>query len=111
MVIEDLADISVPGYLLAILVPYLPGQSMTMRYDGATSSRQLLPGSTLQGTFLGILLLIVIFNGALLRPAIPRPTSLHLKYIDCLYLLLVIDLRKTLANDLLNRARPLKFDE
>jgi hypothetical protein len=87
LVIEDLADMHVPGWLLLILISYLTEMSMHMRYKGATSSRKMLPGSIPQGAFLGILLLIIIFNGALLRPAIPRIHSLNLKYVDDLSML------------------------
>ena len=87
LVIEDLAAMHVPGWLLLILVSYLTERSMYMRYKGSTSSRRLLPGSTPQGALLGILLFIIKFNGALLRPVIPRPSSLTLNYIDDLSLL------------------------
>ena len=53
LVIEDLADMHVPGWLLLILISYLTRRSMHMRYKGATSSRRLLPGSTPQGLSLG----------------------------------------------------------
>ena len=81
-VIEDLADMHVPGWLLLLLISYLTGRSMYMRYKGATSSRKWLPGSSPQGAFLGILLFIILFNGALLRPAIPRLHSLNLNPIQ-----------------------------
>ena len=110
LVIEDLADMNVPGWLLAILVSYLSGRSMQMRYKGATSSSRSLPGSTPQGAFLGILLFIIIFNGALLRPAVPRPHSLHLKYIDDLSILHAIPL-KSLVADSVRRPFPLQFNE
>ena len=110
IVIEDLADMNVPGWLLAILTSYLSDRCMYMRYKGATSSRRSLPGSTPQGAFLGILLFIIIFNGALLRPSIPRPYSLHLKYIDDLSVLAAISL-KDLVSDPVNRPLPPKFDE
>ena len=51
LVIEDLADMHVPGWLLLIIVSYLTGRSMVMRFRGATSSRSL-PGSSPQGAFL-----------------------------------------------------------
>ena len=38
LVIEDLADMHVPGWLLLILISYLSGISMLMRYKGATTS-------------------------------------------------------------------------
>ena len=71
IVIEDLADMHVPGWLLKILTSYLSERSMYLRFDGASSSEKLLPGSSPQGAYLGILLFIIIFNGALLRPRIP----------------------------------------
>ena len=83
---------------------------MFMRYKGATSSRKMLPGSSPQGAFLGILLFIIIFNGALLRPAVPRPHSLNLKYVDDLSMLAAINLR-CLSVDLISRQKPLKFNE
>ena len=79
LVVEDLADMHVTGWLLLIFVSYLTERYIFMRHRGATSSRRFLPGSTPQGAFLGILLFIIIFKGALLRPAIPRPHSLNLK--------------------------------
>jgi hypothetical protein len=66
LVIEDLADMHMPGWLLLILISYLTERSMYMRYKGSSSSRKLLPGTSPQGAFLGILLFIIIFNGALL---------------------------------------------
>ena len=99
LVIQDLADMKVPGWLLLILISYLTNRSMFMRYDGSSSSMKLLPGSSPQGAFLGILLFIIIFNGALLRPAIPRPNSLSLKYIDDLSLLVAIKLKASLLPD------------
>ena len=82
-----------------------------MRYQGATSSKRLLPGSSPQGAFLGILLFIIIFNGALLRPAISRPHSLNLKYIDDLSMLYALNLKNCLIEDPVERPNPLNFDE
>ena len=84
---------------------------MFMRYNGATSTRKLLPGSSPQGAFLGILLFIIIFNGALLRPSVPRPNSLTLKYIDDLSVLVAINLKSSLINDPVDRVKPLNFNE
>ena len=110
-VIEDLADMHVPGWLLILLVSYLTDRSMYMRYKGASSSRKLLPGSSPQGAFLGILIFIIVFNGALLRPAIPRLHSLNLKYIDDLSMLAAYNLRSCLVKDPVARPRPLKYSE
>ena len=72
IVIEDLHDMHVPAWLLCILVSYLSNRSMTLSYQGASSSSRPLPGSSPQGAFLGIFLFIIKFNGAALRPSIPR---------------------------------------
>ena len=82
-----------------------------MRYKGASSSRRFLPGSTPQGALLGILLFIIKFNGALLRPSIPWPSSLSLKYIDDLSLLTAINLKRNLIPDPCERPRPFNFSE
>ena len=111
LVIEDLAAMHVPGWILLILISYLTERSMYMRYKGATSSRRFLPSSTPQGALLGILLFIIKFNGALLRPLIPRPSSLSLKYIDDLSYLQSIDLRKCLTPDTVDRVRPFTRNE
>ena len=111
LVIEDLADMNVPGWLLLILVSYLTERSMFMRYRGAQSSQKLLPGSSPQGAFLGILLFIIIFNGAALRPSIPRNYELNLKYIDDLSLLVALNLKKVLIKDPFEREKPLTFNE
>ena len=101
----------VPGWLLLILISYLTDRSMHMRYKGATSSRRHLPGSSPQGAFLGILLFIIIFNGALLRPAIPRLHSLNLKYIDDLSMLSALNLKNCLVRDPVDRPRPFSYNE
>ena len=111
LVIEDLANMHVPGWLLLIIISYLTERSMYMRYKGESSSRKLLPGSSPQGAFLGILLFIIIFNGALLRPAIPRPNSLNLKYIDDLSMLEAFKLKTSLVMDPVDRVKPLTFNE
>ena len=60
---------------------------------------------------MGILLFIIIFNGALLRPAIPRLHSLNLKYIDDLSMLTALKLSKCLVDDPVIRAMPLNYNE
>ena len=111
LVIQDLADMHVPGWLLLILISYLTERSMFMRYKGSSSTRKLLPGSSPQGAYLGILLFIIIFNGALLRPSIPRLNSLSLKYIDDLSLLVAVNLKTSLVSDPVDRPLPLNKNE
>ena len=110
-VIEDLFDMHVPGWLLLIIISYLTERSMFMRYKGSMSSRKSLPGSSPQGAFLGILLFIIIFNGALLRPAIPRLSSMYLKYIDDLSMLAAFNLMRCLAPAPAERAMPLTYNQ
>jgi hypothetical protein len=73
-VIEDLFDMKVPGWLLLILISYLTDRKMMLKYRGVFSSLRFLPGSSPQGTVLGVILFIIYFNGAALRPGIPRPS-------------------------------------
>ena len=112
LLIEDLADMKVPGWLLLILVSYLTGRSMYMKYKGTSPSQKWLPGSSPQGAFLGVLIFIIIFNGALLRPRIQRPYSLTLKFIDDLSILAAINLKKELIFDTFNSEYtfPAKFN-
>ena len=63
-VIIRLSDWGVPGWLLKILTSYLTGRSMELKYKGAISSPQSLPGGTVQGSELGILLFIVEHSDA-----------------------------------------------
>ena len=55
-VIVRLSDWGVPGWLLRILISYLTGRSMILRYKGVCSDRFLMPGGSPQGTLLGVLL-------------------------------------------------------
>ena len=98
----------VPAWLLRILISYLTGRSMYMRYNGATSSLRSLPGSSPQGVFLGCFFFMIKFNGALLRPNVPRPftcpvpvmsssaTECTVKYIDDASKACSIQLKKSL---------------
>ena len=97
---------------------------MVLRYHGKTSSHRSLPGSAPQGVFLGCFFFMVKFNGAFLRPDIPRPfpksaplilsksNSCTVKYIDDASRARAINLKKNLTKiDLNNRPRPLEFHE
>merc|ERR1712240_845609 len=74
MVIEDLHAMHVPPWLLLILISYLSNRSMILFYNGAYADPRTLPGSSPQGAFLGIFFFVVKYNGAALRPKIPRIT-------------------------------------
>ena len=116
LVIQDLFDMHAPGWILAILSSYLSGRSMTMTFGKSTSSPRSLPGSSPQGALLGGLIFIVKYNGASLRPSIPRlllskTESLSVKYVDDHTCATRINLKQCLTNDPVVRQRPLNFHE
>ena len=71
-VLLDLFDMHTPGFLLAIIASYMTGRTMRLNYNGSWSKPQSMPGSFSQGCYLFMLLFIVQFNGALLRPPVPK---------------------------------------
>ena len=100
-----------PGWILAILCSYLSGRSMTMSYGKATSAPRRLPGSTPQGALLGGLIFIVKYNGACLRPVIPRPVlspipPLSVKFVDDHSCAVRIDLKKIPCSGPYNETEP-----
>ena len=121
-VIEDLYDMKVPGWLLLILISYLTDRKMVVKFRGIVSLLRNLPGSSPQGTVLGVILFIIIFNGASLRPSIPRPIwpffnkksndpeALKMKFVDDLSIAARVNLDADLIDDI-ERQRPLTFDE
>ena len=122
-VIEDLYNMKVPGWLLLILISYLTNRKMVLKFRGVLSALQSLPGSSPQGTVLGVILFIIIFNGAALRPNIPRPSwpflskttndpvAIKMKFIDDLSIAARISLNSDLVEDTLDRQKPLTYDE
>ena len=72
LVIQDLFDMHTPSWLLKVIISYLTNRSMILSYNGEASKRKLLPGGGPQGAHLGGLIFIVKFNGAFLRPPVPR---------------------------------------
>ena len=120
-VIEDLFHMKVPGWLLLILISYLTDRKMVMKFRGVLSALRLLPGSSPQGTVLGVILFIIYFNGAALRPEIPRPRfpffsrrtndppAINIKFIDDLSIAVKISLNNDL--EVHERQKPLNYDE
>ena len=124
LLIQDLHDMYVPGWLLRILISYLTRRRMILRFRGAASDERLLPGSSPQGVLLGCFFFMVKFNGALLRPNIPRPflkpvpmidskaKSCTVKYIDDASQACTINLKEDLSKfETSDRPRPLQFFE
>ena len=107
-----------PSWLLRILFSYLSERSMFLTYNGAISSKRSLPGGSPQGALLGGLIFMVKFNGAFLRPPIPRPRpirkkadSVNVKFVDDGSVAVSIDLKASLQPDPIARQRPLTFNE
>jgi hypothetical protein len=115
LVIEDLHAMHTPNWLLAIICSYLSSRSMLLKYQNKVSSPRDLPGGFGQGVWLGGILFIIKFNGACLRPPIPRlisgNRSMQVKYIDDASQAASINLRKSLMEDPQERARPLRKHE
>ena len=114
MVIEDLYAMHTPAWLLALLCSYLSKRSMTLKYQGATSTPRDLPGGYGAGTWLGGFLFIIKFNGICLRPSIPRPNgnrAIQLKYIDDATKAASINLTNSLIPDPKMRPKPLTYYE
>ena len=108
-----------PSWLLNIIVSYLSNRSMFLTYNGEQSTLKKLPGGGPQGAFLGGLIFIIKFNGAFLRPPIPRNTigpiskskSEKVKYVDDGTLVVSIHLKTSLVPDtVLQRPEPYKYE-
>ena len=115
LVVEDLWAMHLLGWLLAIICSYLNERSLILKYQGKSSESKYLPGGFSAGTWLGGLLFIVKFNGACLRPPIPRPISqnrgMQVKFVDDASQMASINLKKSLIPDIGSRPRPLKYSE
>ena len=57
-------EMNVPGWLLRIVASYLSGRSLALRRQGHTTDSEPMPGGTGAGCPLGLLLFLVLFNGA-----------------------------------------------
>ena len=79
------------------------------------SKRKKLPGGFGAGIGLGGLCFIVKFNGACVRPPIPRPITqnqcMQVKFVDDATQIASVDLKKSLIQDTVSRQRPLNFHE
>ena len=119
LVIQDLYDMHTPAWLLRILISYLSDRSMYLTYQGANSSRKCLPGGGPQGAYLGGIIFIIKYNGAFLRPPVPRhiggpvneSKSQKVKFVDDGTVAVSINLKKCLVPDHDDRPRPLNYRE
>ena len=88
---------------------------MVLTYQQARSIQKPLPGGFPAGAFLGGLFFIVKFNGACLRPPIPRQFSgnkaIQLKYIDDSSKAASVNLKRSLTKYPVERPQPFNFHE
>ena len=107
LLMQDLFDMHTPAWLLRIIFSYLSGRSMFLCYKGAQSKQKQLPGGGPQGAFLGGIIFMLKFNGAFLRPPIPKEIkgpvheskSKKVKYVDDGTVAVSVNLKKCLVND------------
>ena len=119
LVLEDLHNMMHgsphAGWVLNLVCSYLSNRSMVLTYRQARSIEKSLPGGFSAGTWLGGLLFIIKFNGACLRPPVPRPLTgnrgIQLKYVDDSSKMASINLKKSLEQDSSLRPRPLNYNE
>ena len=119
LLIQDLYDMHTPAWLLNIVISYLTDRSMFLTYKNSQSSKKMLPGGGPQGAYLGGLIFIIKYNGAFLRPPIPRPVrspvlkskAEKVKFVDDGTVAVSIDLKQCLIPDPVDRARPVNYHE
>ena len=112
LLIQDLFDMHTPAWLLRIIFSYLSGRSMFLSYKGAQSKQKLLPGGGPQGAFLGGIIFMLKFNGAFLRPPIPKEIKGPVKYVDDGTVAVGVNLKKCLVSDHKSELqRPLNYRE
>ena len=64
-----LSDLNIPTCALRLVISYLTGRKMCVRYNGATSEEQLIPGGGPQGG----LLTVIFFNLQVNLAGVPCP--------------------------------------
>ena len=95
ILITRLSDMSVPPWLLKIVISYLTDRRMVVRYKGTESGVRKLPGGGPQGGPLGLLLFIVLVNDCgfegqtnnagdriTMKKKLKECNEIHLKYVD-----------------------------
>ena len=114
LLVQDLADMKCPSWLLKIVIAFLSDRFLIFSYKGNITSPRSLPGGAPQGCLLAVIFFIVKFNSALLRPPIPRPlnsSGVKAKYMDDTSAAVSLNLMVCLANDPESRPKPLKYCE
>ena len=115
---------SVPNWLLKILMGFLKNRKLVVKYNGAYSEMKDMPGGGPAGTILGMVLFIILVNpvkfsenftwGHKITQKMSKRTpitSLHLKYFDDLSLLEAINLKEALKNDQRPKQYPIMYHQ
>ena len=71
-VITRISDMGCPGWLTKILMSYLSGRTLQIRWQDKMSRKMPLNSGSGQGTILGLLFFVVIFNGAGPKPPLEK---------------------------------------
>ena len=123
-IIEILAKLQVPGWLLKIMISYFKGRKLKIRFKGLISKEKDLNAGVGQGCLLGLWCFLVLLNFA--GPSsIPHQIGLTItenqksrkpiaimkkKYVDDLSIMTSIDLKKVAVHDPNLRAQgPLSY--
>ena len=62
VIIEKLAEMGVPGWLLRVIIGFLENRFLEVSYKGAISERKAMPGGGPAGTILGMFLFVILIN-------------------------------------------------
>ena len=118
LLVQDLYDMHCSAWLLNIIISFLSDRKLSFAYKGNIARMMDLPGGAPQGCFLGAIIFIVKFNGALMRPSIQRPrlslskpSANRLKYFDDATVAVSLQLDSVLKSDPKTRERPFTFSE
>ena len=86
LVIQDLYDMKCPNWLLKIIFSFLTKRTLVLKYKGKYASPKELDAGAPAGTLLGVIIFIVKFNSALLRPPLKNPMTLKSEGIKAKYM-------------------------
>ena len=122
VIITDLHNLEVSSWLLKVVIGFLTGRTLQVRYKGASSGMKSMPGGGPQGTILGMFLFIILINpisftspfkwGKLITERdYKTTTNIHFKYVDDLTLAESVNLKVDLEIDQREKVKPLNFHE
>ena len=110
IIIKILFEMSVPVWLIRIVIGFLSERELVVRFKGLISSRKSLPAGSPQGTRLGLLIFLILINyaghdsaqpniGEMVTKSFKRKKSIEqirVKYVDDMGLLRAVNLKENL---------------